>query len=162
MKVTFKTYDEMKDILENKSSVTTSYPEAKWDKTIYIKDGYDNSLDTILKNIAEKEYKVTDFQLIIINGQKRLIGRIALNNFNSNVNPSIAWGVTQYFDFTDELCSNVDFEGEEYYVCRICGLQLDPESKNPFDFKSKFKDMNTEDIVCPACFTQSFDKISSL
>ena len=153
MKITFKSYDDLKALLTDSKSVPTV---AKWDKTIYLGKGFDVDFDAFLKVIAGKTFEIQDYDVMPVGGQVLMRIQTAVIGKDGGFNTNYPF---------DDFCFTMDFvdsveDAPTVWFCRGCGMIVDPAvQKDPFNPKNTYADTGIENAVCPACFTKTFSEV---
>ena len=153
MKVTFKSYDDIKNLMTDSKSVKT---KATWDKTTYLGGGFDKDLDAFLKTIAGKTFEIEDYQII---GNGDITFKIQTCNVGEDggFNTNTPFGD---FNFTKAFVDSIDEIPEGMWFCRICGMTVDSNKElYPFDPKNTYAEFGIDKVVCPACFTKTYNEV---
>jgi hypothetical protein len=140
MKVTFKSYDELKEY--------------------YTEDGktLDNGFDWFLQQIGGKTVAVQTYK-ISGGGSKKEMFTIDTasvgtdGGFNTNT-------VFEHFEFPKDILDSVDYEGKTYYTCIQCGFTVQDTQRTMFYPSKTYADLGVENCVCPLCFTKSFHQVN--
>lgn len=154
MKITFKSYEDLKKIMTDSKSVHT---KGTWDRTIYLGGGYDENMDQFLKKIGSNTFKIENYEVLPVEGN--VIMRIQTDKigedggFNTNY-PFDDFGFTVDFIDTDKTEN-----APEAWFCRNCGMIVDPKQKYPFEPKRTYKEIGLPNAVCPGCFTKTFTEV---
>ena len=153
MKVTFKSYDDLKALLIDSKSVKT---KAQWDKTIYLGKGFDKDFDAFLKVIAGNTYDVQDYE-VMGNGEVIFRLQTSVVGEDGGFNTNYPFGD---FCFTKDFVSSIDEAPQEMWFCRICGMIIDSNKElYPYDPKKTYAEIGIKNCACPACFTKTFNEV---
>ena len=156
MKVTFKSYEDLKALAQASNNLPTP---SQWDKTIKIGEGFDENIDWFLKQIAGKTFECSGYE---VSGGGKIMEFFTIQTaavgqdggFNTN-------SVFGEFKVSKEWLDNVDYEGKTYWTCINCGFTVTPDEKYPFDIKKTFGDIGVDDCACPYCFTKTMKAVNS-
>ncbi len=155
MKVTFKSYDDLKALAEKSNNLPTP---SKWDKTIFVGKGFDQDIDWFLKQIAGKEFECQGYE---VSGGGKIMEFFTIQNsivgedggFNTN-------SVFGEFKVSKEWLDKVDYEDKTYWACVNCGFTIQPQDKYPFDIKKSYEEIGVNNCACPLCFTKTFKEVN--
>jgi len=158
MKITFKSYEDLKALTTQTDSVKEP---SIWDGLINFPEHLDEDFDWFLHQIADKEFEVENYE---ISGGGRIEEMFTIQTSNigtdggENTN-----SVKGFFKFTKPWIdtTKTDYDGKKYWACVNCGFTVQPTvERYPFDIKKKYADIGVDNCTCPLCFTKTFKEVN--
>jgi len=155
MKITFKSLDNLKTLVETKNSVSNP---GTWEKTIKLGEGFNEDIMWFIEQIAGKEFECSNYE---VTGGGKIMEFFTIQNnqigkdggFNTN-------SVYGEFKVSKEWLNSVDYGDKKYWTCINCGFTIVPEEKYPFDIKKTFNDVGIDNCACPYCFTKTLKAVN--
>ena len=143
MKITLKSYDDLKNLITDNGEKTISN-EMDW----FIKEFADKTLTVRNYDVAGGG-KITEFFSISTNSVGE-DGGFNTNTVFEHIKVPKSW-------ITDD---GVDYEGINYYACLACGFTVTDNQRTSFNPKKTYAEIGVDDCVCPLCFTKTFKKVN--